>query len=95
MAESLHRHDPNFITALLDDRDAVYGCLVQATRWLAAISGPVTLFRGDPEVLAMTSDDDVALIRSAGGMVHTFDGVGHGLHHFAPIAVAAAIADYA
>ncbi|MFI5775880.1 alpha/beta fold hydrolase [Nocardia sp. NPDC051570] len=95
MAESLHRHDPSFIAALLDDRDAVYRCLVQAKRWLAAMAGPVILFRGDPAVMTMTSDDDVALIQSTGGKVRTFDGVGHGLHHFAPTAVAAAIADYA
>ncbi len=94
MAASLRRHDPEFIGALLEDRETVYDCLVHAESWLAAAPGPVLLLRGDPAVMAMTTEEDAALVRSTGGTVRSLAGVGHGLHHFAPRAVAEVLDDF-
>ncbi|GAA5045429.1 pimeloyl-ACP methyl ester carboxylesterase [Thermocatellispora tengchongensis] len=88
MAYSLHRHDPAFLDALLDDREGVYGCLDRSGDWLEAVPGPVSLLRGDPAVLALSSERDAMLVREHGGTVRTVDGVGHSLHQTAPAVIA-------
>jgi pimeloyl-ACP methyl ester carboxylesterase len=94
MAAALHRHDPAFIDAVVGEPAKVYGGLDGAAAWLAAVDGPVRLFRADPAVLALSHDEDEALVRAHAhdGAAITFAGVGHGLQNFAPDVVADAIA---
>jgi hypothetical protein len=95
MAAALHRHDPAFLDAIVTDTSAVYSGLDNAAAWLSAIRGPVTLLRADPTVFALSDDTDAALVRehARDGGVRMLTGVGHGLHNFAPQAVANVLAD--
>ncbi|WP_165436307.1 alpha/beta fold hydrolase [Amycolatopsis suaedae] len=95
MAAALHRHDPAFLDATVDDTRHTYGGLEHAAAWLRQVRGPVTLLRADPAVFALSGDSDATLVRdhARDGRVRLLPGLGHGLQNFAPKPVADALAE--
>ncbi|MBF6176814.1 alpha/beta fold hydrolase [Nocardia blacklockiae] len=95
MAAALHRHDPGFLDAIVNNTREIYGGLDQAATWLSEVRGPVVLLRADPAVFAMSTDTDALLVRehARDGRIRTLPGVGHGLQNFVPKPVANALAE--
>jgi N-formylmaleamate deformylase len=78
MARNLAAHDPEFLTAILDDLDGTHAALDPQVL-LPRIRGPMLLLQGDPEVGGVLDDSDVDMARrlSPNVSVVRLDGIGH------------------
>jgi pimeloyl-ACP methyl ester carboxylesterase len=95
MAESLHRLDPDMLTAVVDQFDEMHTGYDLETL-LPRLACPVLLLQGDPAEGGMLTDAEVGRARELlPAVAHVrFTGIGHGLHMGQPEPVLRAVLDF-
>ena len=95
MAESLHRLDPDMLTAVVDQFDEMHAGFDLETL-LPRLTCPILLLQGDPAAGGMLTDEEVARARELAPTVDhvRFDGIGHALHMSQPEPVLRVVLDF-
>jgi pimeloyl-ACP methyl ester carboxylesterase len=95
MAESLHRLDPDMLTAVVDQFEEMHAGYDLETL-LPRLTCPILLLQADPAEGGMLTDDEVARARELSPAVDhvRFTGLGHALHMVQPEPVLRAVLDF-